>query len=71
MILELLTLVFVVLKLTGVIAWSWWWVCSPALLALAIGFIIGIIVFASGIAQGLTPEEIRANYFKSLLKGKF
>ena len=24
-----LTIVFVVLKLVGVIAWSWWWVLSP------------------------------------------
>lgn len=25
----LLTIVFITLKLTGVIAWSWWWVLSP------------------------------------------
>lgn len=25
----LLTIAFIVLKLTGVIAWSWWWVLSP------------------------------------------
>jgi hypothetical protein len=25
----LLTIVFIVLKLTGVIAWSWWWVLAP------------------------------------------
>lgn len=25
----LLTIVFIVLKLTDVIAWSWWWVLSP------------------------------------------
>ena len=28
-----LTAVFVVLKLTGVIDWSWWWVLSPTLAA--------------------------------------
>lgn len=27
--LNLLTLVFVVLKLCGKIDWSWWWVLSP------------------------------------------
>jgi len=27
--LSLLTLAFIVLKLCGVIAWSWWWVLSP------------------------------------------
>lgn len=35
--LELLTIVFVVLKLCGVITWSWWWVLSP--------MIVGIILF--------------------------
>ena len=25
----LLTIVFIVLKLTGYIDWSWWWVLSP------------------------------------------
>ena len=27
--LEALLLVFLVLKLTEVIAWSWWWVAAP------------------------------------------
>jgi hypothetical protein len=27
--LELLLVAFVVLKLVGAIAWSWWWVLSP------------------------------------------
>ena len=26
---DLLFLIFLVLKLTGVINWSWWWVTSP------------------------------------------
>lgn len=30
--LEITTLVFIVLKLTHVINWSWWWVLSPELL---------------------------------------
>ena len=25
----LLTILFIALKLTGVITWSWWWVLSP------------------------------------------
>ena len=36
----LLTVAFIVLKLTGVITWSWWWVLSP----LWIGFLL-VIVF--------------------------
>jgi len=37
----LLTIVFVVLKLTGVIAWSWWWVLAP----LWIGFAFVLAIF--------------------------
>ena len=32
-----LTLIFIVLKLTNVIAWSWWWVLSPILIPGGIG----------------------------------
>ena len=28
----LVFLVFLAFKLAGIIAWSWWWVCSPLLL---------------------------------------
>ena len=38
----LLTIVFIVLKLTKVINWSWIWVLSP----LWISFIIGVILVA-------------------------
>lgn len=41
--LELLLVAFIVLKLTGVIAWSWWWVLSPFWIPLAVVLIIGII----------------------------
>ena len=38
-----LFLVFLVLKLTGNIDWSWWWVTSPLWIPLALGVaIIGI-----------------------------
>ncbi|MGE7688400.1 transmembrane Fragile-X-F protein [Lysinibacillus sp. NPDC097214] len=33
---EVLTIVFVVLKLTGVIAWSWWLVLLPAIISFSI-----------------------------------
>ena len=32
----LLTVAFVVLKLTGVINWSWWWVLAPIWISLAL-----------------------------------
>lgn len=34
--LEILTIVFVILKLTHVIDWSWWWVLAPLWIPLAI-----------------------------------
>ena len=42
----LLTIVFIVLKLIGIIDWSWWWVLSPIwICALIILFIIAIVLF--------------------------
>lgn len=40
----LLTTVFIVLKLTKVISWSWWWVLAPSWLPITV-FTIGFIVF--------------------------
>lgn len=46
---SLLTVVFIVLKLCGVITWSWWWVLSPIwitiLLVIAILVIVGVITY--------------------------
>lgn len=36
----LLTILFVALKLTGVIQWSWWWVLSPIWLTSLCGLVI-------------------------------
>ena len=44
-----LTLIFIVLKLTNVIAWSWWWVLSPILISGGIGVaavLIMLLVYA-------------------------
>ena len=41
----LLTIAFVVLKLTKVIAWSWWWVLSPLWIVTAL-IIFFILVLA-------------------------
>ena len=39
----LLTIVFIVLKLTGHITWSWWWVLSPMWISFALALAIIII----------------------------
>ena len=41
-ILEVLTIVFVVLKLLSVIDWSWWLVLSPALFSISLYLIASI-----------------------------
>lgn len=45
---SLLGLIFITLKLTGHIAWSWWWVLAPFWIPFALvgGFLLGIIVLA-------------------------
>ena len=47
--LNLLFLVFLVLKLTNVITWSWWWVTAPLWLPLAI-----VVVLEKSGGYGLT-----------------
>ena len=42
--LSTLTLIFVVLKLTDVIDWSWWWVFSPFWIGIPILLIFLVIV---------------------------
>jgi phosphoglycerol transferase MdoB-like AlkP superfamily enzyme len=39
----ILTIVFVVLKLTDTIDWSWWWVLSPMLIRFGLFFLLALI----------------------------
>ncbi len=51
----LLTILFIGLKLTHYINWSWWWVLSPIWI---IGAVVLIIIFvAGGIALGTIGYE--------------
>lgn len=40
----LLTIVFIVLKLTHVINWSWWWVLAPSWISLGLAMVLLLIV---------------------------
>ncbi|AWD93332.1 hypothetical protein AB9_095 [Acinetobacter phage vB_AbaM_B9] len=42
--LPLLTIVFIALKLTGYIAWSWWLVLLPMIIQVGIGVIALLII---------------------------
>jgi hypothetical protein len=45
---DVLTIIFVVLKLVGVINWSWWWVLSPLWIGFALLISICVIAFVVG-----------------------
>ena len=50
----LLTIVFITLKLTKYIDWSWWWVLSPVLIPVAFLLVFLLIVgVLFGIKHGL------------------
>jgi hypothetical protein len=42
----LLTIVFIVLKLTAVIAWSWWWVLSPLWISTGLAIVVFLLAMA-------------------------
>ena len=46
----LLAIVFTTLKLTGYVAWSWWWVLSPLWIPLALVLTILLFVLIVGMA---------------------
>lgn len=54
----LLGLLFVALKLTGVIAWSWWWVTAPFWLPfaafLSFGAVMLLLAVVAVIVEALT-----------------
>jgi hypothetical protein len=61
----LLTIAFIVLKLTEVIDWSWWWVLSPMWIgiALILGImgIVALVVILSGGSKRKKSNNDRFN----------
>jgi len=49
--LGLLTILFIGLKLTNFIAWSWWWVLSPILIPIALVVLILIIFTVAKVCE--------------------
>ena len=43
----LLTVLFIALKLCGIIDWSWWWVLSP--IPITVGLIVAVCVIVYGV----------------------
>lgn len=56
---EILTIVFIVLKLLGVITWSWWLVVLPEIIAFSLYLILFVV---SLISIGKTNKAIRKHF---------
>ncbi|WP_309708817.1 hypothetical protein [Siphonobacter sp. SORGH_AS_0500] len=60
--LPLLFLVFLVLKLTSVIDWSWWWVTAPlwgVMALLVIGFFLWFLIMFIRVLIRVTKREAK------------
>lgn len=57
----LLTIVFIVLKLCGVISWKWIWVLAPMWISIAVVFLVAILLF---FVYLLLPDNKRGNKFR-------
>lgn len=71
----ILFIVFLVLKLTGNIDWSWWWVTSPLWIPVAIVLsvilaILLIVVVAIMFGTSLDDIKLKLDYFKDKAKSK-
>jgi len=53
----LLAIVFITLKLCGVIAWSWWWVLAPLWIPAAIVIVLIAIVFICALISGGVMDD--------------
>ena len=53
--LNLLTLAFIVLKLTHYIDWSWWWVLAP--LWIPIALVIVLLVLLGMVSAFVRPQK--------------
>jgi hypothetical protein len=49
----LLTTLFIALKLTNVITWSWWWILAPMWIPIILFILCLIIIFCVGIVKSV------------------
>lgn len=55
----ILTLIFITLKLTSYISWSWWWVLSPILISALMAFfvILILVIISSSSKKSITIKK--------------
>lgn len=56
---EILTIVFIVLKLLGVISWSWWLVLLPEIIAFVLYAVVIVLYIVTG--AGVAKEFKKFN----------
>ena len=62
-----LFIVFLILKLTGNIDWSWWWVTSPLWIPIALAvsiFFVVLIVIVLLLIFGFSPDDLMNKFEK-------
>lgn len=57
--LEVLLIIFIVLKLVGVITWSWWLVTAPFWIPVAIFLVIALVILLMGGTIKVTDKSKR------------
>jgi len=60
-----LFLIFLILKLTGNIDWSWWWVTSPLWIPLFLVLVIlfaVFMIFISMLLVGFSADDIKTKF---------
>lgn len=45
------TIIFLILRLTKLIAWAWWWVFSPVLAVLGLWLVVALVVIITVISR--------------------
>lgn len=60
--LHLLTMLFVGLKLTDVIAWSWWIVLSPTILGMVFTFAVWVLIIGM-VSSSITTTKSNSKRF--------
>lgn len=56
-ILTLILLIFIILKLTHIVSWSWWWVISPIWLPFIIIFVPATLKLIVGLIKIFIEEN--------------
>lgn len=62
----LLLITFIVLKLTHVINWSWWWVLSPLWIPLALLAVFGVIFFFIWLGVVVSDKGKPKRHYKNI-----